>query len=439
MGIRPAFALAMAIMVASSVLGSAAVFSKQLQTWREEAELPRVLAMAEVYAAQAGRLSAEAPTDYESAVASWGWHPAGRLLAVLDTDDRVVAARGDRRLLADYLQAAHRPGGLPGAYSRLLPASADPLVPRTVLAAVMIHPPGGNLPMGRLVYAARALRPGAGPILWPSLAMPLAVSGLGAFLGLCLLWHNVLRPLRTTLRVTRQNAAGGDDPGPGGDEIEDLLRSIAWLQTSLDESRQAVARLEQDIERRVRSETQRMSQQLKQVERKAWLDPLTRLGNRRMLDEHFEELFNRHRQSGQGLSLVMMDLDYFKQLNDTLGHKAGDELIAFVGELLRQTVREGDLAIRYGGDEFLLILPNTSVSEAATVADRVVKLFGQRARLYAFEPKPGMSAGVASLTEHRPASAAAFIQMADQALYRAKSEGKARVCAFKPGRVPARV
>jgi diguanylate cyclase (GGDEF)-like protein len=147
-------------------------------------------------------------------------------------------------------------------------------------------------------------------------------------------------------------------------------------------------------------------------------------------------VFAQVREAGDDLALIMIDVDYFKSLNDTLGHRAGDEVIRFVGELLRQCVREEDLAIRYGGDEFLLVLPGLNAAMATKVADRIVKLFGQQARLLAVEPKPGMSAGVASLKEHRPGNPPAFLQMADQALYQAKKLGKARVCVYRAGAMP---
>ena len=135
----------------------------------------------------------------------------------------------------------------------------------------------------------------------------------------------------------------------------------------------------------------------------------------------------------------MLDVDNFKILNDTLGHKAGDELLWFIGELLQQCVRVEDLAIRLGGDEFALLLPGASARNAKTIADRMSRLFAQRAALLDVDPKPAISVGVASLLEHRPDSPEDLIQMADLALYSAKRGGKSQVVIYTCKPEPATV
>ena len=130
------------------------------------------------------------------------------------------------------------------------------------------------------------------------------------------------------------------------------------------------------------------------------------------------------------MSVIMFDIDHFKTLNDTLGHQAGDELLAFTGELIRQCLRADDSAVRYGGDEFMLILPGVPVEQAQTVAGRVIALFAQRAKLVEVSPRPSMSAGVASQLNNVPSSAKEIIDLADRALYQAKQAGKntVRIC-----------
>jgi diguanylate cyclase (GGDEF)-like protein len=98
--------------------------------------------------------------------------------------------------------------------------------------------------------------------------------------------------------------------------------------------------------------------------------------------------------------------------------------LSFTGELLKQSVREHDLAIRYGGDEFVLILPSVATGDAMRVAERAVLLFNQQARLLSTDVRAGLSAGVASLAEHKPGGADELLELADAALYEAKRAGK---------------
>jgi len=187
------------------------------------------------------------------------------------------------------------------------------------------------------------------------------------------------------------------------------------------------SQLERLADTRIAAETKRMARELRQVEKKIATDPLTNLGNRQLLMDRFAEVVETQKRAGQDLSVILIDVDHFKEVNDTLGHKAGDELLVFVGELLQQCLREHDIAVRYGGDEFLLILPSVSLTNAAAVAERTLRLFAQQARVLSVQPKPSMSAGVASLIAHLPSSAEELLEMADHALYEAKKAGKSQV------------
>jgi diguanylate cyclase (GGDEF)-like protein len=125
----------------------------------------------------------------------------------------------------------------------------------------------------------------------------------------------------------------------------------------------------------------------------------------------------------------MIDLDHFKKVNDTLGHAAGDTLLQFVGQLLRECLRENDFAIRYGGDEFLLILPGVSVDNALRLIRRIMAMFAQRAKMIApIDPPPTMSAGVASIRHSQPATPGDLLEAADEALYGAKHRGGKSAC-----------
>lgn len=395
----------------------------------------RALAMAEAYAALvAAAWAADAGTDPKALLAAIKWHPSSLMLAVLDVGFNPAAVRGDGRLFEAYLTAAGPPETVASPQTWRWPGDVDTQLPEAALAAVPLRRAGGAEPVGVLVYAVRPPEAEASMrLLSPSVAVLMGVLALlSVFAGVALLDVLLFRTWRTMARwpVTRGEQTGrllGRQ-----DEVGDLARAMEALCDELSASRERAADLQAAADRRLIAETERLTLKLRRAERKAWTDPLTRLGNRRLLDEKFEEVLESERRSSRDLALVMIDIDHFKKLNDTLGHQAGDELIAFIGELLRQCVREQDLAVRYGGDEFMLVLPGTSMGEARVVAERVVRLFGQRARLIPCDPKPSMSAGIATLHEHAPANAAMFIEMADRGLYRAKTSGRSQVCIESP-------
>ena len=156
-------------------------------------------------------------------------------------------------------------------------------------------------------------------------------------------------------------------------------------------------------------------------------DPLTRLHNRRHLMEVLEREIQRSIRTRSPLSVVILDIDHFKKVNDTYGHLLGDEVLAAVGALMGRDLRTYDVAARYGGEEFFLVLPNTPLSEAHTVAERIRRdvadlCFADRLRPL----RVTVSLGVATFPSERTASEEALIREADRALYMAKQGGRNR-------------
>jgi diguanylate cyclase (GGDEF)-like protein len=163
------------------------------------------------------------------------------------------------------------------------------------------------------------------------------------------------------------------------------------------------------------------------VERQALVDPLTELANRRALEETLHAESARAARFGGDLCLVITDLDDFKAVNDRWGHPSGDIVLRAFGRLLRETVREIDVAGRWGGEEFAVIMPGTDATGGVTLAERV------RAAIEATELRSTdggpvrvtASFGVASFADG--GSVEALVAAADDALYRAKRAGKNRV------------
>src|SRR5690606_14641280 len=128
---------------------------------------------------------------------------------------------------------------------------------------------------------------------------------------------------------------------------------LAEILHDLRQQKTAVAELHAETRQRVAQRTDALERQLGSLRQQASRDKLTGLYNRRMLDQCLNQLVDECRAGRRALCLLMMDADYFKQLNDTLGHAAGDDLLRSIGQIIRSALREQDLAFRYGGDEFI--------------------------------------------------------------------------------------
>ena len=175
----------------------------------------------------------------------------------------------------------------------------------------------------------------------------------------------------------------------------------------------------------------RLRESVNQTIELAVTDPLTGLNNRRYLDKHLKLLFDRAVARGRSLSVCITDIDRFKSVNDTYGHDAGDEVLKEFAARVRSTVRGADLACRFGGEEFVVIMPDTPPETAAAIAERL---------RYAVESQPFIlrqsgtqlnitaSLGISSTVYGAP-SAEDLVRQADRALYEAKHGGRNRVVA----------
>jgi diguanylate cyclase (GGDEF)-like protein len=177
--------------------------------------------------------------------------------------------------------------------------------------------------------------------------------------------------------------------------------------------------------------TLRHFQKLSSIKDMAIYDALTNLHNRRYFEERLGVETQKSFLSGGPLSLIMVDIDYFKKVNDTFGHDAGDRVLWKVASLLKNSVRKDDTVARYGGEEFVLILPGAKLEVTAVIAERIRQLVESTL----FDIGQGqmnvtISIGISNLPAHRARSKEELIKMADQALYQAKRGGRNRVCIF---------
>ena len=159
-------------------------------------------------------------------------------------------------------------------------------------------------------------------------------------------------------------------------------------------------------------------------------DPLTHLGNRLRLQEELEILQGRVRRYGHSYSVVLCDVDFFKRYNDHYGHLAGDEVLRKVAGTIAEHRRSGDTAYRYGGEEFLTLLPEQDVNAATSIADRLRRAVESLEVPHEAKEPPGLatiSAGVATVSAEDLKSTDDLLKEADDALYRAKQAGRNRV------------
>ena len=169
----------------------------------------------------------------------------------------------------------------------------------------------------------------------------------------------------------------------------------------------------------------------RRLEKLSSLDGLTGIANRRHFDETLRQEWNRAIRNGSTISLIMMDIDFFKLYNDTYGHQGGDAVLKTVADILKEAEkRPADLAARYGGEEFAVILPETNQNGVSDIACRVLDLVRSRMvphKASKISPYLTVSIGTATMIPSRDTRPELLVERADQALYQAKRDGRDRV------------
>ncbi|SEA39911.1 diguanylate cyclase (GGDEF) domain-containing protein [Desulfuromusa kysingii] len=162
-------------------------------------------------------------------------------------------------------------------------------------------------------------------------------------------------------------------------------------------------------------------------------DPLTGIGNYRSFIQALEQEIERTLRSGQPTSLVMLDIDFFKKVNDQWGHEVGNQALIHLTTLLQKTVRKLDIPCRYGGEEFAIILPDTTLTASIPVAERIRQVIENTPLDVAGKSlKLTVSLGIATYREQENISVAELVKQADEYLYQAKENGRNCVCHAKP-------
>lgn len=182
---------------------------------------------------------------------------------------------------------------------------------------------------------------------------------------------------------------------------------------------------QQQAAREISVKNQQLKESLQKLEQMAATDPLTSLYNRRHFGEVLERHFAEAARYGKDLACIMCDLDGYKKLNDTMGHQFGDKILQAAAKIISCNLRVMDVAARYGGDEFVILLPHASAELACNVGERIHSQFVFQMRsLVPSELSLTLSMGVSSIQHNRPANSDQLVALADEALYDAKHRGK---------------
>lgn len=262
-------------------------------------------------------------------------------------------------------------------------------------------------------------------VQWIVLAMLACAAALllaGVLLHHVLHWRRPIERIQAVIDQVREGE-GADLPEVDG-PLSELMERLGDLLNVLKQQRAQLAQADFEMRQKLAKRTDALQRVISSLRLQANRDPLTGLYNRRMFDQHVPGVIDQSRASGADLCLIMLDLDHFKLLNDTLGHAAGDQFLRSVGQLIRSTVRENDLAFRCGGDEFVIVLPESGRDAGNSLGQRLVSLIDALGKTHKLARPLGVSAGLATLRETGATTLSALIKEADTRLYSTKQSRK---------------
>jgi diguanylate cyclase (GGDEF)-like protein len=270
----------------------------------------------------------------------------------------------------------------------------------------------------------------------------------GVILLNILLSHRLAGPIRNLSQASQQISQGNFNHPVQSSNIQELsilADSFQQMSQEIQQSRYQLEEYSRSLEHQVEKRTQELKLEIdqrlqaeaslreanQQLQQLAYIDGLTQISNRRWFDQQLKREWFCSKRSSKALSVILCDVDYFKQYNDTYGHQAGDECLQDIATAISRAVRRpSDLVARYGGEEFVVLLPNTNLAGAMAVAEAIQSMLQQLKRPHRNSQVSdcvSMSFGLASAVPTEDRIPDSLLADADRSLYRAKAQGRNRI------------
>lgn len=208
-------------------------------------------------------------------------------------------------------------------------------------------------------------------------------------------------------------------------KVESSILEVSYLSSAFEDMSESIHRYQNSLEEQVKERTKELIDKNQELLKLSITDKLTEIYNRAKLDKTLQEEFNRSKRYKTEFSVILIDIDFFKKVNDTFGHQIGDDVLKESAQVLKDSIRLTDVLGRWGGEEFLIISPQTNLEGAVKIAEHI----NNAIKLYKFKTYPNkvtMSIGVASYFEDM-SKIEEIVLNADKSLYKAKENGRDRV------------
>lgn len=219
------------------------------------------------------------------------------------------------------------------------------------------------------------------------------------------------------------NTKSSDEIGELSEAFDSMRKDLKSTLDELTDTQKELKNLNQSLEKKVSDRTLELAQKNKELELLSITDRLTGLYNRRYLDQQLTGELSRSKRTGQSFGIVLMDVDHFKMINDTYGHQEGDRVLQEVGTILHKWTRRTDIVSRWGGEEFMIVCPDTDQTGVLKLAEELRKAM----ELYDFSISNGITASFGATSLYPDDTVEMMVARADTALYLAKEKGRNRV------------
>ncbi len=243
--------------------------------------------------------------------------------------------------------------------------------------------------------------------------------------------RQITNPLRALTKVSQEMEGGKTSLRvaiESTDEVGRLSTAFNHMAEAIQARETDLRELTASLEKKVAKRTKELRQRNQELTVMAISDPLTKIYNRRHFFALAEKEYLRAQRYQHPLSLVLIDVDYFKEINDTYGHQIGDEMLVNVADFFQKNIRSADIVGRYGGEEFIILMPEISCQYASLIAERLRKCIAETPQVKTnHEIMLTISLGVSCWDSKEDLSFDSLLHRADQALYRSKNDGRNRV------------